>query len=57
MVQIDPEKYPGAVFDLDGVITDTASLHFRAWSQTFDELFIAQRRGPPEGILGRHVRR
>jgi HAD superfamily hydrolase (TIGR01509 family) len=27
------------VFDLDGVITDTAELHRRAWTQLFDELF------------------
>ena len=28
----------GAVFDLDGVITDTAVIHFRAWKETFDAL-------------------
>lgn len=28
----------GAIFDLDGVITDTAVIHFRAWKETFDEL-------------------
>ena len=28
----------GAIFDLDGVITDTAVIHFRAWKKTFDEL-------------------
>lgn len=27
-----------AVFDLDGVITDTAIIHFRAWKAIFDEL-------------------
>lgn len=27
----------GAVFDLDGVITQTARIHFKAWKQTFDE--------------------
>jgi beta-phosphoglucomutase family hydrolase len=26
----------GAIFDLDGVITDTATIHFRAWKETFD---------------------
>ncbi|MFW5683699.1 MAG: HAD family hydrolase [Spirochaetota bacterium] len=30
----------GAIFDLDGVITDTAVIHFRAWKQTFDS-FLA----------------
>ncbi|MCK5095399.1 MAG: beta-phosphoglucomutase family hydrolase, partial [Spirochaetes bacterium] len=27
----------GAVFDLDGVITQTARIHARAWKKTFDE--------------------
>ena len=27
------------VFDLDGVLTDTASLHERAWTEVFQELF------------------
>jgi len=31
----------GAIFDLDGVITDTAMLHFQAWKTLADELGIA----------------
>ncbi|MFH1429065.1 MAG: beta-phosphoglucomutase family hydrolase [Candidatus Margulisiibacteriota bacterium] len=27
----------GAIFDLDGVITQTARVHFEAWKKTFDE--------------------
>ena len=27
----------GAIFDLDGVITDTAKFHFAAWSQLASE--------------------
>jgi beta-phosphoglucomutase family hydrolase len=34
----------GAVFDLDGVITQTAKVHFSAWKQTF-ETFLAKRKG------------
>ncbi|MFW5683838.1 MAG: beta-phosphoglucomutase family hydrolase [Spirochaetota bacterium] len=34
--------FKGAVFDLDGVITQTAQLHFRAWKDTFDNL-LAER--------------
>ena len=34
----------GAVFDLDGVITDTAVIHFRAWKETFDAL-LAEHEG------------
>ena len=29
--------FQAVVFDLDGVITQTAYLHFQAWKQTFDE--------------------
>ena len=29
----------GVVFDLDGVITDTAKFHFEAWSQLAKEKF------------------
>ena len=38
----------GAIFDVDGVLTDTASLHRRAWGETFNELF---------DTLGRDVER
>jgi beta-phosphoglucomutase family hydrolase len=30
-------KLKGAIFDLDGVITRTASIHFKAWKKIFDE--------------------
>jgi len=29
------------IFDLDGVLTDTARLHERAWTEQFDELFAS----------------
>jgi beta-phosphoglucomutase family hydrolase len=31
-----PDHIQACLFDLDGVITDTARLHVRAWKQTFD---------------------
>ncbi len=34
----------GAIFDLDGVITQTAKLHFKAWKQSF-EAFLTKRKG------------
>ena len=34
-----PSRFDAAAFDLDGVITDTARIHFQAWQQTFDALF------------------
>jgi beta-phosphoglucomutase family hydrolase len=33
-----PQQPTGAIFDLDGVITDTAVIHFKAWKETFDSL-------------------
>lgn len=33
-----PERFEAALFDLDGVLTDTASLHADCWKRTFDEL-------------------
>jgi len=33
------------VFDLDGVLTDTAELHQKAWTQLFDDLFASLRDG------------
>jgi len=42
MVIIDVERFGAFVFDLDGVITRTASIHARAWKQLFDE-FLTRR--------------
>jgi beta-phosphoglucomutase family hydrolase len=36
------ERFDAVLFDLDGVLTDTASLHTEAWKQTFDE-FLRRR--------------
>jgi beta-phosphoglucomutase family hydrolase len=35
--RINRDRYDAVLFDLDGVITDTASLHARCWKQMFDE--------------------
>lgn len=37
-----PDKIQGLLFDMDGVLTDTAKVHAAAWKQTFDE-FLRQR--------------
>jgi alpha,alpha-trehalase len=34
---IDPVRHDGVIFDLDGVVTDTAMVHAAAWKQLFDE--------------------
>lgn len=36
------EKYDAVLLDLDGVITDTASIHARSWKRMFDE-YLRQR--------------
>jgi beta-phosphoglucomutase family hydrolase len=43
-VKAEPASFRGAVFDLDGVVTQTARLHFKAWKQTFDS-FLRRRAG------------
>jgi beta-phosphoglucomutase family hydrolase len=37
-----PEGIKGLLFDLDGVLTQTAKVHFKAWKQTFDEFLKAR---------------
>ena len=32
-----PEGITACLFDLDGVLTQTAKVHAEAWKQTFDE--------------------
>ena len=38
-VTIDPRLIDAVLFDLDGVVTDTASVHEAAWAELFDEFF------------------
>src|SRR5438034_6089204 len=40
-----PQTIRACLFDLDGVITQTAKVHARAWKQVFDEFL--QTRGQP----------
>ncbi|HLV11074.1 MAG TPA: beta-phosphoglucomutase [Trueperaceae bacterium] len=42
----------GVVFDLDGVITDTAELHYRAWQELADELGVPFDRRRNEALKG-----
>lgn len=43
-----PEGIRACLFDLDGVLTETASIHFEAWKQTFDS-YLKERTGGPGG--------
>ncbi len=40
-----PRTVQACLFDLDGVLTDTASVHARAWKQAFDELLEGRGNG------------
>lgn len=42
----------GFIFDLDGVITDTAEFHYRAWKRMADELGIPFTRRDNEALRG-----
>ncbi|MDH4113534.1 MAG: beta-phosphoglucomutase family hydrolase [Actinomycetota bacterium] len=45
---IDPARVDAVIFDLDGVLTDTASVHATAWKRTFDDLLRSV--GGQEGV-------
>jgi alpha,alpha-trehalase len=47
-VRIDPRFHDAVLFDLDGVITDTAALHAAAWAQMFDEYLSGRADTPAE---------
>jgi len=42
----------GFIFDLDGVLTDTAEYHYRAWKRLADELDIPFTRADNEALRG-----
>ena len=42
----------GLIFDLDGVITDTAELHYQAWQQLADEIGVPFDRRANEALRG-----
>jgi beta-phosphoglucomutase family hydrolase len=39
---ISPARYDAVIFDLDGVVTDTASVHAAAWRRLFDDYLASQ---------------
>ncbi|MGH8960251.1 MAG: beta-phosphoglucomutase family hydrolase [Jatrophihabitantaceae bacterium] len=41
-----PDAITVCLFDLDGVLTDTASVHRKAWKQTFDPLLQSRGQSP-----------
>ncbi|MGD2216879.1 MAG: beta-phosphoglucomutase family hydrolase [Gemmatimonadales bacterium] len=45
---VNRADFDAVIFDLDGVVTRTASVHARAWKQVFDEFLARWRRGNGE---------
>ena len=43
-----PDSIRVCLFDLDGVLTRTATVHFAAWKRTFDEFLRSHEPGAPE---------
>ncbi len=43
-----PDSIRACLFDLDGVLTRTATVHFAAWKRTFDEFLQRYEPGQPE---------
>jgi beta-phosphoglucomutase-like phosphatase (HAD superfamily) len=41
VVTVSPRDYDAALFDLDGILTKTASVHAAAWKRLFEE-FLAR---------------
>ncbi|HSM74299.1 MAG TPA: trehalose-phosphatase [Desulfobacterales bacterium] len=62
-IDLSIDSFRAAIFDLDGVVTDTAALHARAWKQMFDAYLAGRKRAdgsdqPPfdaEGDYRRYV--
>ena len=52
-------RYAAVIFDMDGVVTDTAGVHARAWKKLFDQLLrqLDGDRGQDhrDGIVGQHL--
>ncbi len=49
-VEISPKKLDAVIFDMDGVVTRTATLHAAAWKQIFDA-FLKSRAGQHGALL------
>jgi alpha,alpha-trehalase len=47
-VTLDPSRVDAVVFDLDGVVTDTARVHAAAWARLFDDVLAARPASPGE---------
>ncbi|MGW0181195.1 trehalose-phosphatase, partial [Nocardia sp. NPDC003345] len=44
--RIDTRRHDAVIFDMDGVVTDSAALHAAAWTELFDAFLAARPAGP-----------
>ena len=51
VVTLSPRDYDAVLFDLDGVLTKTASVHAAAWKRLFDEFLRARATETGEAFL------
>lgn len=49
------ERFSTFLFDLDGVLTDTASVHARCWKEMFDEFLASRARRLDEAFVEFHL--
>ena len=49
-IELPADRYDGVIFDMDGVVTDTAAVHAAAWKHMFDDYLatVASRDGVPQ---------
>jgi beta-phosphoglucomutase family hydrolase len=50
-VKITPDRFDAALFDLDGVLTRTATVHATAWRSMFDEFLERRSKGEHEAFV------
>ena len=51
VVTLSPRDYDAVLFDLDGVLTNTASVHAAAWKKLFDEFLERRAAGAGEDFV------
>lgn len=44
------DRFDAVIFDMDGVVTDTAGVHARCWKHAFDDVLCAQSRRTGEAV-------
>lgn len=50
VTNIDPDRCRAVLFDLDGVLTDTTTVHSAAWKHLFDDYFASRTPAPGEDL-------